>query len=93
MSTSRGAFVGIELAAVDQAHEGVAVALGQEELVARLDALDLVLLLEQVVLDELAGRLLAPSPSASSAREAQQEERDRRQALLAVDDLDRVGAR
>ena len=46
---------GVHLAAVDQAHEGVAVVLGQEELVAGLDALVLVLLLEEVVAVELAG--------------------------------------
>jgi hypothetical protein len=36
----------VQLAAVDQAHEGVAVVLGQEELVAGLDALVFVFLLE-----------------------------------------------
>ena len=59
----------VDLATVDEAHEGVAVALGQEELVACLRRRVDILLLEQVVLDQLPRRRRAePSPSASTAR-------------------------
>src|SRR4029434_7567019 len=80
----------IDLASVYEAHERVAVVLRQKQLVTRLDARILVLLLKKVVAVELAGGAGRAIAVLERPREREKEKRDRCQPLLAVDDLDRV---